>query len=74
MPHRTDPNDRVSHLIHNPLVASVLRENVRVADGRAMIGLWDGWPFLLSELPGFGPVLAITRNCYAVLGTIAEYP
>jgi putative heme degradation protein len=74
MPHRTDPNDRASRLIHNPLVASVLRENVRVADGRAMIGLWDGWPFLLSELPGFGPVLAITRNCYAVLGTIAEYP
>ena len=74
MPHRTDPNDRVSHLIHNSLVASVLRENVRVADGRAMIGLWDGWPFLLSELPGFGPVLAITRNCYAVIGTITEYP
>jgi putative heme degradation protein len=74
MPHRTEPNDRISSLIHNPLVASVLRENVRVADGRAMIGLWEGWPFLLSELPAFGPVLAITRNCYAVLGTIAEYP
>jgi putative heme degradation protein len=74
MPHRTEPNDGASNLIQNPLVASVLRENVRVADGRAMIGLWDGWPFLLSELPAFGPVLAITRNCYAVLGTISEYP
>jgi hypothetical protein len=63
MSHRTEPNDRVLSLVHNPLVASVLRENVRVADGRAMIGLWDGWPFLLSELPAFGPVLAITRNC-----------
>jgi putative heme degradation protein len=74
MPHRTEPNDGASNLIQNPLVASVLRENVRIADGRAMIGLWEGWPFLLSELPAFGPVLAITRNCYAVLGTIAEYP
>src|SRR5512134_2187572 len=74
MPHRTEPNDGASNLLQNPLVASVLRENVRVADGRAMIGLWEGWPFLLSELPAFGPVLAITRNCYAVLGTIAEYP
>jgi putative heme degradation protein len=74
MPHRTEPNDGASSLIHNPLVASVLRENVRIADGRAMIGLWDGWPFLLSELPAFGPVLRITRNCYAVLGTIGEYP
>ena len=74
MPHRTEPNDRGSSLIQNPLVASVLRENVRVADGRAVIGLWEGWPFLLSELPAFGPVLAITRNGYAVLGTIAEYP
>jgi putative heme degradation protein len=74
MPHRTEPNDGASNLIQNPLVASVLRENVRVADGRAMIGLWEGWPFLLSELPAFGPVLAITRNCYAVLGTIADYP
>jgi putative heme degradation protein len=74
MPHRTEPNDGASNLIQNPLVASVLRENVRIAGGRAMIGLWEGWPFLLSELPAFGPVLAITRNCYAVLGTIAEYP
>jgi putative heme degradation protein len=74
MPHRTEPNDGASSLIHNPLVASVLRENVRFADGRAMIGLWDGWPFLLSELPFFGSVLTMTRNCYAVLGTIAEYP
>src|SRR5262245_11315084 len=74
MPHRTDPNDRVSHLIHNPVVASVLRENVRVADGRAMIGPGDGWSFLLSARPGFDPVLAIPRNCHAVLGTITESP
>src|SRR4029453_56328 len=74
MPHRTEPNDGASNLIQNPLVASVLRENVRVADGRAMIGLWEGWPFLLSELPAFGRVLAITRNGYAVLRTITEYP
>ena len=74
MSHRTEPSDGASSLIQNPLVASVLRENVRVVDGRAMIRLWDGWPFLLSELPAFGPVLAITRNCYAVLGAIAEYP
>ncbi len=60
--------------MQNPLVASALRENVRIADDRAMIGLWDGWPFLLSELPAFGPVLAITRNSYAVLGAIAECP
>ena len=74
MLHRTEPNDRRPPLAHNPLVASVLRENVRVFDGRAMIGLWEGWPFLLSGLPAFGPVLAITRNSHAVLGTIAEYP
>jgi putative heme degradation protein len=74
MPHRTEPNDGGSNLIQNPLVASVLRENVRLADGRALIDLWQGWPFLLSEVPAFGPVLAITRNGYAVLGAIAEYP
>ena len=45
MPHRTEPNDKASSLIQNPLVASVLRENVRVADGRAMIGLWEGGLF-----------------------------
>jgi hypothetical protein len=56
MPHRTEPNHGAASLIHNPLVASVLRENVRFAGGRALIGLWDGWPFLLSELPVFGPV------------------
>jgi putative heme degradation protein len=73
-PHPIEPNDQASRLIQNPVVASVLRENVRVANGRALIGLWDGWSFLLSELPAFGPVLAITRNCYAVLGTVAKYP
>jgi putative heme degradation protein len=57
-----------------PSQVTELRENVRVVEGRAMIRLWDGWPFILSELPAFGPVLAITRNCYAVLGAIAKYP
>ena len=73
MSRRTEPNNRGSSLIENPLVASVLRENVRLADGRATIGLWDGWPFLLSELSAFGPVLAITRNGNAVLGRVAHY-
>ena len=51
MPHRTEPNDRASSLIQNPLVASVLRENVRVADGRAMIGLWEGGLFSFRSCP-----------------------
>jgi len=74
MLHRTEPNDPRPSLAGNPLVASVLRENVRVSDERATIGLWGSWPFLLAEISAFGRVLAISRNSYAVLGTIAEYP
>jgi hypothetical protein len=74
MLHRTEPNDPGSSLAGNPLVASVLRENVQFSGGRATIGLWGRWPFLLSEVPSFGRVLTISRNSYAVLGSIAEYP
>ena len=74
MLHRTEPNDPRPSFAGNPLVASVLRENVRVSDGRAMIGLWGSWPFLLAEVPAFGRVLVISRNSYAVLGSINEYP
>ena len=74
MLHRADPNDPRQALAGNPLVASVLRENVRVADGRAIIGLWGGWNALLAGIPAFGKVLAISRNSHAVLGTISEYP
>jgi putative heme degradation protein len=72
---RTDPNDPRPSLTGNPLVASVLRENVHVAaDGRATIGLWRAWPSLLAGIPAFGRVLAISRNLHAVLGRISEYP
>jgi putative heme degradation protein len=74
MLHRTEPNDPRPSFAGNPLVASVLRENVRVSDRRATIGLWGSWPFLLAEIPAFGRVLAISRNSYAVLGSINEYP
>ncbi len=74
MLHRTEPNDPRPSLAGNPLVTSVLRENVQVVDGRATIGLWGNWPFLLTEIPAFGRVLAISRNSCAVLGTISEYP
>jgi putative heme degradation protein len=74
MLHRTEPNDPGSSLAGNPLVASVLRENVQLSGGRATIGLWGSWPFLLGEVPSFGRVLTISRNSYAVLGSIAEYP
>ncbi len=47
---------------------------MRVEDGKATIGLWEEWPALLAEVPAFGNVLAISRNSYAVLGTISRYP
>jgi putative heme degradation protein len=71
---RGNPNDPQPSITANPLVASVLRENVRVEDGKATIGLWEEWPALLAEVPAFGNVLAISRNSYAVLGTISRYP
>ena len=74
MLHRADPNDPRPALAGNPLVASLLRENVRFADGRAIIGLWGDWNALLAEIPAFGKVLAISRNSHAVLGLISEYP
>lgn len=74
MLHRAKPNHPPPALAGNPLVASVLRENVRVTDGRATIGLWGGWASLLDEIPAFGKVLAISRNSHAVLGTISDYP
>ncbi len=74
MTHRTDRNDARPSFAANPLVASVLRENVRIVDGRATIGLWGGWPALLTDIPTFGSVLAISRNPYCVLGSVSEYP
>ncbi|MGA7215712.1 MAG: ChuX/HutX family heme-like substrate-binding protein, partial [Terrimicrobiaceae bacterium] len=74
MRYGADSNDRGQSLAGNPLVASVLRENVRLADGRATIGLWGNWAALLSGIPAFGKVLAITRNSQAVLGRISGYP
>ena len=74
MIYRTDRDDTQQSFAGNPVVASVLRENVRVVDGRAIIGLWGGWPCLLSEIRVFGKVLAITRNSHAVVGTICDYP
>jgi putative heme degradation protein len=71
---RGHPNDSQALLAANPLVASVLRENVRVEDAKAIIGLWGGWPALLAEMPAFGKVLVISRNSHAVLGTICRYP
>ena len=58
----------------NPLVASVLRENVRVTKKRALIGLWPHWQSLLGQVNDFGRVLSIGRNGYAVLGRIGAYP
>jgi putative heme degradation protein len=74
MTDRTDRNDARPSFAGNPLVASVLRENVRIVDGRATIGLWGGWPALLADIPTFGSVLAISRNPYCVLGSVSEYP
>lgn len=72
MTYRTERDDAQRSFAGNPVVASVPRENVRVVDGRAIIGLWGGWPCLLSEIPAFGKVLAITRNFHAVVGNICE--
>jgi putative heme degradation protein len=74
MRYSADPNDKRPSLAGNPLVASVLRENVRLADGRATIGLWGNWAALLADIPAFGKVLAISRNSHAVLGSISDYP
>lgn len=60
-------------LAENPLVASVLRENVQFSGNRATINLWPNWPGLLTELPTFGRLLSICRNPYAVLGSMGEY-
>jgi len=34
----------------NPLVMSVLRENVRICGERAHIELWPNWPVLLADV------------------------
>lgn len=74
MLHRAKPTGPQPAHAGNPFVVSVLRENVRVTDGRATIGVWGGWAFLLAEIPAFGKVLAISRNSHAVLGTVSDYP
>lgn len=74
--HRLPSNEPLEKTIFaaNPLVASILRENVRVSKGRALIGLWPHWPTLLGQVHDFGRVLSIGRNGYAVLGRIGAYP
>ncbi len=74
--HRIPPNEPLEKTVFaaNPLVASVLRENVRVAKNRALIGLWPHWQILLGQIHEFGRVLSIGRNGYAVLGRIGDYP
>lgn len=58
----------------NPLVASVLRENVAIVGERAQIALWPNWPSLLEEVHAFGQTLSISRNSHAVLGRMIKYP
>jgi putative heme degradation protein len=60
--------------VNNPLVASVLRENVIVRDRKAFISLWSRWDAVLELIYGFGSVLSIGRNSHAVLGKIGRYP
>lgn len=74
--HRIPSNEPLEKTVFatNPLVASVLRENVRVTKKRAIIGLWPHWQSLLGQVHDFGRVLSIARNGYAVLGRIGAYP
>lgn len=58
----------------NPLIASVLRENIQMVNNRAIIGLWPHWQSLLGQVPDFGRILSIARNGCAVLGKIGDYP
>lgn len=58
----------------NPIVASVLRENVILHEGKAVIPLWTRWDAVLELMHAFGPVLSIARNSHAVLGRIGDYP
>lgn len=57
----------------NPLVAAVLRENVRLSGERALIDLWPHWASLLAEVHAFGRVLSVSRNDHAVLGRLGAY-
>jgi len=72
--HRPFPPIETSPFAANPLVVSVLRENVSLRDGRAVIPLWPHWPGLLADAHTFGRVLSISQNTHAVLGRITPYP
>lgn len=58
----------------NPLVHAVLRENVVLHEGKAVIPLWTRWDAVLEQIHAFGPILSIGRNSHAVLGRIGDYP
>src|SRR4029077_5551796 len=58
----------------SPLLASAVRENVRIVGGRLLIPLLPRWPVLIRGLRTFGPVISFCGNPGAGLGTPSRYP
>ena len=58
----------------SPLLASAVRENVRIVGGRLLIPLLPRWPVLIRGLRTFGPVISFCGNPWALLGTAGRYP
>ncbi len=58
----------------NPLLASAIRENVRIVGRRALIPLLPRWPVLFRGLRTFGRVTSFCRNSFAMLGSVGVYP
>ncbi len=60
----------------SPLTPGILPANIAIGDtGTSLrIDLWRDWPRMLVGLRRLGPVLAMTRNACAALGTWRPFP
>jgi putative heme degradation protein len=60
----------------SPLTPGVLADNIAVAaaESSVRIDLWREWPRMLAALRRVGPVLSMTRNACAALGTWRVFP
>jgi putative heme degradation protein len=60
----------------SPLTPGVLPDNIAIGEigNSVRIDLWRDWPRMLAGLRRLGPVLAMTRNACAALGTWRDFP
>ena len=61
---------------NSPLTPGILPENIAVGEieNSVRIDLWRDWPRMLASLQDVGPVLGMTRNAAAAIGSWGPYP